>query len=100
MLTVVAAKKKETDWAALQSPFMKIPQMRVEIARDLLDLGLREVYDLQGRCPEMLFESLKAKGKPNTDDLTRAYLRMAVYYAENGSEADPRRLQPGAWMSA
>ena len=40
-------KKKKVDRAALASPFMRIPGMYVEAARDLLDLGFSEVYELQ-----------------------------------------------------
>ena len=30
-------KKKEADYAALASPFMRIPRLPVDVARDLLD---------------------------------------------------------------
>jgi hypothetical protein len=88
-------KKKKADLAALQSPFMRIPRLPVEVARDLLDLGLREVFELQGRAPESLFQELR-KLKPATPPDHLAFLRLAVYFAEN-PEPERDKLHPGAW---
>ena len=89
------AKKKKVDYAALHSPLMQIPRIDVATVRDLLDLGFREIHELSGRAPEVLFFDLKKKR-----DLTpksRLYsLRMAVYYAET-SDPDPLKLTPWAW---
>ena len=40
-------KKKKVDQVALSSPFMRIPKMDVRVARDLIDAGIIEVYQLQ-----------------------------------------------------
>lgn len=85
---MVPRKKKETDYAALQSPFMQIPRMKVEIARDLLDLGVVQVYQLQGRSPEVLFENLR-KLRPQSPADTLSYFRMAVHFAETGEAKSP-----------
>ena len=41
-------KKKKVDREALASPIMRVPRMDVRAARDLLDIGIRELYQLQG----------------------------------------------------
>ena len=88
-------KKKKTDYEALNSSFMHIPQINIETARDLLDLGFREIYELSGRSPEILFENLK-KMKSNTPKDRLYYIRMSVYYAET-KDPDPAKLSPHAW---
>lgn len=82
-------KKKETDYTALQSPFMQIPRMKVEVARDLLDLGFSQIYHLQGRSPEVLFDALR-KLRAQTPDDRLGYLRMAVHFAETGQAQSPQ----------
>ncbi|MEM8867955.1 MAG: helix-hairpin-helix domain-containing protein [Verrucomicrobiota bacterium] len=89
-------KKKKVDREALNSAFMRIPRMDVATARNLIDLGLREIYDLQGRAPEVLFEEAKRKQAEIPDDRIR-YFRMAVYFAEN-EETETRLLHPDAWQ--
>ncbi len=88
-------KKKEVDYEALNSGLMRIPRMKVDIARDLLDLGIGEIYELEGRSPEILFEELKAK-KTNTPKDRLPWFRMAVYYAET-PHPENHRLHPQAW---
>ena len=54
-------KKKKVDYEALNSALMRIPRMDVTVARSLIDLDIREIYDLQGRAPEILFEEARKK---------------------------------------
>ncbi len=75
-------KKKKTDFAALNSPFMRIPGMRVEGARALLDLGNREIYQLRGRDPNSLWEDLKKKRVIENPDIRRL-LEIAVEFADS-----------------
>ncbi|MGA2053099.1 MAG: helix-hairpin-helix domain-containing protein [Opitutales bacterium] len=90
------AQKKKADTAALQSPFMRIPRLPVDVARDLLDLGLREIYELHGRSPEALLADLR-KLKPATPPDRLAWFRLAVYFAETPApERD--KLHPAAWL--
>ena len=91
----MVAKKKKVDYEALASPFMRIPRMIVPVARELIDIGLRQVYDLQGRAPEVLFADARDKRPDVPDDHIR-YYRMAVYFAENDSP-EPAMLHPDAW---
>ena len=89
-------RKKKVDYEALQSPLMRIPRMNVGTARNLIDLGIRDVFDLKGRAPEVLFEEAKRKDTKIPDDRIR-YFRMAVYYAET-DEPDQHRLHPDHWQ--
>jgi len=88
-------KKKEADYAALSSPFMRIPRLPVEVARDLLDLGLRDIFELQGRAPEVLFEDLQ-RLKPGTPANKLRFFRLAVYFAET-PQPEGNKLHPDAW---
>ncbi|MDR1817141.1 MAG: helix-hairpin-helix domain-containing protein [Puniceicoccales bacterium] len=81
---------------ALSSAFMRIPNFKVEAARDLLDLGFRQIYQLAGRAPDSLYEELCAL-RPETPPERRSHLRLAVYVAET-PEPDRARLHPAAWL--
>ncbi|NCG08264.1 MAG: Pathogenicity locus [Verrucomicrobia bacterium] len=74
---------------------MQIPRMSVEATRNLLDLGIREVFQLQGRAPEVLFEDALEKNEGLPADRVR-FFRMAVYYAET-EQPDPKQLHPDFW---
>lgn len=77
------AEKKKVDYAALESPFMRIPRMNVRAARALLDLGFKEVYQLRGRDPDSIFFDLKKiKKNPSADILN--FIKIAVDFAESG----------------
>lgn len=91
-------KKEETDYIALQSPFMRIPRMHIDAARALLDIGVSQIYELVGRSPEALFADLQ-KAKPGRDSVLLPYFRMAVYFAENQPNADAAKLHPSEWTN-
>lgn len=88
-------QEEEVDYAALESAFSRIPNFPVDAARDLLDLGYREVYQLYGRSPESLFGEIQAKRRTPEERL--AMFRMAVYFAEN-DHPEPRKLLWRSWM--
>lgn len=88
-------KKKKVDRIALNSAFMKIPRMKIEVARCFLDIGLEQVYELTGRAPEILFEELVQK-QPETPKDYLPYFKMAVYYSET-TDPDPKLMHPSAW---
>ncbi|MFP4352608.1 MAG: hypothetical protein ACLFRP_06980 [Puniceicoccaceae bacterium] len=90
-----ARRKKKVDYEALHAPLMQIPRMKVEVVRALLDLGIRETYELTGRAPEVLFEEARARS-PGLPPSLLAYFRMAVYFAET-PDPDPALLHPQAW---
>ena len=89
-------KKKKVDYEALQSGLMHIPRMKTEIARDLIDMGIRDVYQLEGRSPEVLFEDLQQL-KPGTPRDRLPWFRLAVYYAETDSP-EAALLRPERWQ--
>ena len=91
-------KKKKVDQEALSSPIMRIPRMDILVARDLIDIGMKEFYQLQGRSAESLFEEIR-KLRPKTPEYRLAYLRMAIYYSEN-DPADPKLLHTQEWQDA
>ena len=88
-------KKKKIDKIAMASPIMRIPRMDVRVARDLIDIGIKELYELQGRAPETLFEEI-LKLRSNTPIWRLSYIRMAVYFAEN-EVCEPQMLNPQYW---
>ena len=88
-------KKKKVDYEALNSALMRIPRMDVAAARSLIDLGIREIYDLQGRAPEVLMEDALSNNPEIPNDRIR-YFRMAVYFAETESPKTAL-LHPDAW---
>jgi hypothetical protein len=88
-------KKKKVDYEALNSSLMHIPRMEVAAVRSLIDIGINEIYDLQGRSPEVLLEDAKKKNPEIPDDRIR-YFRMAVYFAET-DDPETARLHPAEW---
>ncbi|MBC2604042.1 hypothetical protein [Puniceicoccus vermicola] len=92
-----ARKKKKVDYEALNAPLMQIPGMKVDAVRALLNAGVREIYELSGRAPEVLFEESRAKD-PEINPVLLPYFRMAVYYAET-DRPDKSLMSPYAWES-
>ena len=90
------AKKKKVDYEALNSPFMRIPNLNVEVARNFLDIGLTQIYQLEGRSPESLFADIK-KARSEIEDDKLPHIRLAVYFAET-PEHDKNLLRPCAWV--
>ena len=87
--------KKKVDRIALASPLMRIPKMDVQVARDLIDIGINELYELEGRAAESLFDEIK-KIRPDTPLYRMAHIRMAIYFSEN-DDPDPKKLHPSEW---
>jgi hypothetical protein len=91
-------KKKKIDQEALSSAIMRIPRMDIRVARDLIDIGINESYELQGRSAESLFEEIR-KLRPETPEYRIAFLRMGIYFSEN-DPPDPKKLHPQEWQNA
>ena len=89
------SKKKKVDYEARNSSLMRIPRMDLAAARSLINIGVREIYDLVGRAPEILFEEARLKNKEIPVDQIR-YFRMAVYYAEC-EKPEASKLHPSLW---
>ena len=89
-------KRKKVDTEALHSAFMRIPRMKVEIARYLLDIGYQNIFELEGRSPEILHDDVK-RHHPDLRPDTLNYLRMAVYVAET-PQPEAKLCHPAAWQ--
>ena len=74
---------------------MRIPRMDVSAARSLINIGVREIYELKGRAPEILFEESRQKNEGIPADQIR-YFRMAVYYAEC-ENPELSKMHPSEW---
>ncbi len=90
-------KKKKVDLAALQSPFMRIPQMPVAVARYLLDAGYTDIFQLQGRSAESLLQEIRKSANLLPESNTLPALRLAIYFAENENNPDRALLNLHAW---
>ncbi len=88
------AKRLRTE--ALGSAFMRVPNFKVEAARDLLDLGFSQLFQIAGRSPESLFADIRKK-RPETVPERIADFRLAVYVAETPAP-DKAKLHPSAWL--
>ncbi len=89
-------KKKKTDYEALNSGLMRIPQMDTATVRCLIDLGVSQIYHLKGRCANALFEDALKKRPTLSKD--RLYsLKMAIYFADNEENLDKNLLHPSVW---
>ena len=60
---------------------MRIPRMDVRAARVLLDIGVREIYELRGRDPESLLADARKKRPTIPDDILK-FLKIAVDFAD------------------
>ena len=92
-------KKKKTDYEALQSSFMQIPMMKADIARGLLDVGIKEGYELTGRAPEVIIEDI-TKRHPDLKTIPdlKERVQLAVYFVET-AEHDPKKLKISYWAA-
>ena len=89
-------KKKKVDYEALNSQLMRIPRMDVAAAKNLIDIGIRDIFQLEGRAPEILLEEARKHNPEIPDDRIR-YFRMAVYFSE-ASELEMTRMHPDEWL--
>lgn len=61
-----------------------IPGVGPSIARDLTELGIRRVRDLERRDPNELYERLSEQRGVRMDPCVLYVFRCAVYFAETG----------------
>ncbi len=92
-------KKKKIDYEALRSSHMKIPQMKVDIARGLLDIGIKESFELTGRAPEVILQEMLGK-QPALQTIPdiKERVSLAIYFVEN-EEHEPHKLKLSYWSS-
>ena len=75
---------------------LTIPGVGKSIARDLLDLGVRQVEDLKKRDPERLYHKLIAIRGRHVDRCALYVFRCAVYFASE-KQHDPELLKWRNW---
>jgi len=73
-----------------------IPGVGPSLARDLHDLGYRQVDDLAGADPERMYHDLCALRGRHVDRCVLYVFRCASYYASH-SEHDPDLLKWWNW---
>lgn len=73
-----------------------IPGIGPSMARDLIDLGVRRVPDLEGRDPERLYRRLIRLRGVHQDRCVLYVFRCAVYFAET-RRPDPELLKWWNW---
>jgi len=80
------------------SDLQDIPGVGPSIERDLVDLDIHSVNDLQQKDPELLYEKLCTIRGKSIDPCVLYVFRCAVYYAEN-AEHDPELLKWWNWKN-
>ena len=75
---------------------LEIPGVGVSIAKDLKDLNVLTVSDLNGKDPEKLYDDLISLRGEYQDRCILYVFRCAVYYAET-SDPDPELLKWWNW---
>jgi Pathogenicity locus len=78
------------------SDLQTIPGVGPSIEKDLLDLGIRKVTDLNGKDPEKLYSKICRLRNQQIDRCLLYVFRCAVYFAEN-KEYDPELLKWWNW---
>jgi len=73
-----------------------IPGVGPNIARDLTDIGIRQVSDLKDKDPRQMYDDLCALRKQRIDRCVLYVFRCAKYYASNESH-EPDLLKWWNW---
>jgi Pathogenicity locus len=73
-----------------------IPGIGPSMAKDLRDLGIFELTDLQGQDPEMMYKRLCLMHGMHIDRCVLYVFRCAVYFASE-EEHDPELLKWWNW---
>lgn len=84
------------DRAALKE-LQRIPGIGPRLARDLADLGIRQVGDLRHRNPERLYDQLRALRGRHEDRCVLYAFRCAVYFATT-QNPEPEKLKWWNWL--
>ena len=86
--------RKSTNKAA--DGLQEIPGIGPSLAANLRSLGVREVAELRGRDPQVLYDQLCEKTGQRQDPCVLHTFRCAVYYASE-SKHDPELLKWWNW---
>ena len=91
-------KRNVIDAAALKD-LQAIPGIGKSIARNLYDIGIRKVSDLNGADPEKLYAKSNKHVGARQDPCLLYTFRCAVYFASH-EKHDPQRLKWWNWKYA
>lgn len=64
-----------------------IPGIGPRLERDLLNLGIKKISDLENKDPEKLYRKLEKLTNSHQDRCVLYVFRCAVYYAKGGRNA-------------
>jgi hypothetical protein len=81
---------------AISGQLRAIPGVGKSLAQDLADLEYREVENLRGENPEVMYRNLCALRGQHIDRCVLYVFRCAVYYASN-ADHDPELLKWWNW---
>jgi len=65
-----------------------IPGIGPRLERDLLNLGIKKISDLEKKDPEKLYKKLEQLTNSHQDRCVLYVFRCAVYYAKGGRNAE------------
>ena len=85
-----------TSQTAASTDLQVIPGIGPNMARDLRELGIKQVDDLVGRDPQEMYERLCASRGAHQDRCVLYVFRCAVYFASH-QRHDPERLKWWNW---
>ena len=81
---------------AVKDELEQIPGVGKSIARDLHQIGIKSVEQLEGKDPEVLYRKLCSFKASPVDRCMLYVLRCAVYYASS-EDPDPELLNWWNW---
>lgn len=81
----------------MSNDLQSIPGIGPSMAKDLKELGIFQVDDLQGQDPERMYKRLRLMHGTHVDRCVLYVFRSAVYYA-SFDEHDPELLKWWNWM--
>ncbi len=73
-----------------------IPGVGSKLAKEFLDIGIRDVADFTGKNPENLYRLICAKHGMKVDRCVLYVCRSSVYFAEQ-EKHDPEKLKWWYW---
>jgi hypothetical protein len=94
----IAMKRTDVPVGMLKD-LQRIPGIGPSLARDLFDLGIKQVSSLRGRNPEKLYERLCSLRGTRQDRCVLYAFRCAVYFATE-PKPKPERLKWWNWKDA
>jgi hypothetical protein len=90
------AERRRTITRERIAPLLRIPGVGPSLAADFCLLGIREVSELRGRNPELLYKQLRREVGQHVDRCVLYVFRCAVYFASE-TRHNPEMLKWWNW---